>query len=170
MIAIGKNEGYTLIELMIVVAIIGILASMAIPKFGELLWKAREASTKGSMGAVRSALSIYYSETEGQYIQFPAPGSQPAGYGMLLENALVPRWLDRMPKATPSHKHKGSSEVFLVWNLSGNQDNEPMSGYGWTYDANPWDDIKPVGYKGTWGTFGVLCRHSDSRGSNWSTY
>ena len=59
------SKGFTLIELMIVVAIIGILAAVAVPKFADLVTKSKEASVKGSLGSVRSALSIYYGDTEG---------------------------------------------------------------------------------------------------------
>ena len=62
-----RSKGFTLIELMIVVAIIGILAAVAIPKFADLVTKSKEASTKASLGAVRSALSIYYGDQEGNY-------------------------------------------------------------------------------------------------------
>lgn len=62
-----RSKGFTLIELMIVVAIIGILAAVAIPKFADLVTKSKEASAKGSLGAVRSAISIYYGDTEGVY-------------------------------------------------------------------------------------------------------
>ena len=62
-----KQKGFTLIELMIVVAIIGILAAVAIPKFADLVTKSKEASIKGQLGAVRSAISIYYGDSEGAY-------------------------------------------------------------------------------------------------------
>ncbi|MCD6423617.1 MAG: type II secretion system protein [Elusimicrobia bacterium] len=62
-----QKKGFTLIELMMVVAIIGLLASVAIPKFANLIRQANEAVTKGNLGAMRSALSIYYSSNEGYY-------------------------------------------------------------------------------------------------------
>jgi prepilin-type N-terminal cleavage/methylation domain-containing protein len=64
-----KTKGFTLVELMIVVAIIGILAAVAIPKFANLIVKAKEGATKGSLGAIRSAISIYYGDNEGIYPQ-----------------------------------------------------------------------------------------------------
>jgi len=60
-----KSSGFTLIELMIVVAIIGILAAIAIPKFGQMLEKSREGSTKGTLGSLRSSACMYYGDTAG---------------------------------------------------------------------------------------------------------
>jgi prepilin-type N-terminal cleavage/methylation domain-containing protein len=64
-----KEKGFTLIELMIVVAIIGILAAIAIPRFAQMLEKSREGSTKGNLGALKSAASIYYGDWQGIWPQ-----------------------------------------------------------------------------------------------------
>ncbi len=50
---------------MIVVAIIGILAAIAIPKFAVMIEKSREGATKGNLGALKSASSIYYGDNQG---------------------------------------------------------------------------------------------------------
>ncbi len=60
-----KSKGFTLIELMIVVAIIGILAAIAIPRFANLIDRAREARTQGNLGSLRSALAIAYGSENG---------------------------------------------------------------------------------------------------------
>lgn len=61
------SSGFTLIELMIVVAVIGILAAVALPKFASMVRKSREAATVGNLGSIRSALNIYYGDTAGDY-------------------------------------------------------------------------------------------------------
>jgi len=52
---------------MIVVAIIGILAAIAIPRFANLIDRAREARTQGNLGSVRSAMAIMYGATGGTW-------------------------------------------------------------------------------------------------------
>jgi len=65
----GAKRGFTLIELMIVVAIIGILAAVAIPKFAQMMEKAKEGATKGNVGSIKSAVGIYYGDNQGSYPQ-----------------------------------------------------------------------------------------------------
>ena len=56
------QKGFTLIELMIVVAIIAILAAVAAPKFGSQLQKAQDAKGIQVVGTWRSGLSILYTD------------------------------------------------------------------------------------------------------------
>jgi prepilin-type N-terminal cleavage/methylation domain-containing protein len=139
------NIGFTLIELMIVVAIIGILASIAIPKFANLVTKSKEGSTKGSLGSIRSALSIYYSDMEGQY---------PSDPQSLTING---KYLTGFPYAKTPNYHTDSSfptlgSVFIGWEDIG----------GWLYDSAPIDN--------TFGSIYVACTHTDTKGTTWTSY
>jgi type II secretory pathway pseudopilin PulG len=76
---------------MIVVAIISILCAIAIPRFADMVSKAQEGVTKGNLGALRSALSIYYSDNAGTY---------PTDI-----NSLVQKYISRIPSAyVPPHR------------------------------------------------------------------
>jgi general secretion pathway protein G len=54
-----QDEGFTLIELMIVMAIIGVLATLAIPSFVGALKQAREAVLKEDLHVIRTAIDSY---------------------------------------------------------------------------------------------------------------
>lgn len=57
-----KEQGFTLIELMIVVAIIGILAAIAIPNFMTYQAKARQSEAKVGLGGIFTTATSYFAE------------------------------------------------------------------------------------------------------------
>jgi len=56
------RRAFSLVELVVVVLIVGILAAVAAPKMFDTSTKARESATKASLGVVRNAIELYYSE------------------------------------------------------------------------------------------------------------
>lgn len=144
-----KPTGFTLIELMIVVAIIGILAAIAIPRFAQMLEKSREGSTKGNLGAMKSAVAIYYGDWQGVWPQTLNTVS----------NVTFSRYMDTIQpvKATaafaPGAASPAGSSVTMV----------PLSvvpttaGSGWMYDSSI-------------GSLYVNSTVRDSKGIPYSTY
>lgn len=137
-----KLRGFTLIELMIVVAIIGILAAIAIPKFAELIRKSSEGASKGNLGAIRSALSIYYGDMEGQY-----PADMPS-------LTVAGKYISAVPVAKAPNYHTDTSVAY-------NQTASNNTG-GWSYN-NTINDANQ-------GTLWVNCTHTDTKSSVWTTY
>ncbi|MFH1563424.1 MAG: type II secretion system protein [Nitrospirota bacterium] len=139
-----KEKGFTLIELMIVVAIIGILAAIAIPRFAQLIDKAREAGAKGNLGALRSATAIYYGDNRGQWpctlntVPFTGQGGEQFP-------AFETGYMARIPKATlqRSNPHNNVNTVAYVTTLPNDYVSKAQvvasHAGGWIYSSNSGD-------------------------------
>ena len=57
-----KQSGFTLIELIMVIVILGVLASFALPKFADLSDKAKDSVMEGVSGSVRSASALVHAQ------------------------------------------------------------------------------------------------------------
>ncbi len=52
--------GFTLIELVIIIVVLGILAAVAIPKYQDITGEAKEAAGRAALGSLRSGITIFY--------------------------------------------------------------------------------------------------------------
>ena len=55
---VGNQRGFTLIELIVVIVILGIMAAVAIPRFADIQTEARNAKMQGALGAIKGAAAI----------------------------------------------------------------------------------------------------------------
>jgi len=74
-----SQAGFSLVELMVVVAIIGILASLAIPSIGKYMAKARQSEAKTQLASLYTAEKAFYAEYTAYHSAFGALGYSPEG-------------------------------------------------------------------------------------------
>lgn len=98
----ARNAGFSLMELMTVVAIVGVLSAMAIPTFSDYLYKSRTTEATEFLGVIRLREEAYRSEF-GAYCPTLTTSQNPTEFSSL----------DSMDNLVPNPKTTGRENVFF---------------------------------------------------------
>lgn len=74
-----KNDGFTMVELMVVVAILGVLATIAVPQYNRFMAKARQAEAKIALSGIYTAEQSFFVENQTYTGFLTSAGYKPEG-------------------------------------------------------------------------------------------
>lgn len=155
-----SEAGLTWIELVILIALIGILSALAIPRLRMLYEGTLEKATLGNIGAIKSAISIYYGDHEGVWPTTLDVNDHTPHFGF-------GNYLDSLPpvKAThpsdPAKSPAGAQVVYKGFTDEPSLAAPETTGSGWRYDG-------PL--NGNTGRIWVNNSCLDSTGVSYTTY
>ncbi|MCK4913461.1 MAG: prepilin-type N-terminal cleavage/methylation domain-containing protein [Planctomycetes bacterium] len=127
-----RRSGFTLVEILIVVAILGILAAITIPAFQGHVLEARESAAKANLQILRNVIEVYAAQHDGVPPGYPdddpsrLPGDKPL-FDQLVKNG---NYMSKSPANPFNNKTLitmvGNSDAFPI---------EPLETdlYGWVY-------------------------------------
>lgn len=90
----NRQHGFTIVELLIVIVVIGILAAITIVAYNGVQQRARDVTRTSDIGGIQKALEMYRVDNS----IYPSVGTDGVGYPLsTLSTALVPTYISRIP-------------------------------------------------------------------------
>jgi type II secretory pathway pseudopilin PulG len=154
------EHGFTWIEILIFIALLGALAALAIPRLQMLYERSLEKATRYNIGLIKSAISIYYGDHEGIWpttldVNDKTPGF---GFGNYLES--LPPVRATHPR-DPSQSPAGNEVAYQTFTDAPSLTAPNHAGRGWRYDGPR---------NGNTGRIWVNSTSQDTEGVPYTTY
>lgn len=117
-----KSKGFTLVEILIVVVILGILAALVVPQYASATDDAKKTATVDQLVKLRQAVSLYYYQHNSQ---FPSVTSGDGTWGELMTGGYF--------KVAPANLYVEGSNGTVV-TIGTSPDSTPTTSYGWIFN------------------------------------
>ena len=135
-----QPRGFTLIELMITVAIIAILASIALPAYNDYVQRAKLAEAFSNLAEFRVRMEQYYQDNR----KYDGPGLNGCGAAAPTEMKYFEYVCD--PAVAPAQTYTVTATGVVAQNLTGfvftineaNVKTSPLTAAGWTANTTCW--------------------------------
>lgn len=124
------KRGFTLVELLIVVAILGILAAIVLPEFQGHAQKAKEAAARDNLRILREVIERYAAEHNGVPPGYPSNNMSNTPTPMTFTLQLIQN--SHYLKEIPTNPLNNSNAVLILGNSSSFPENAPGI-YSWIY-------------------------------------
>jgi type IV pilus assembly protein PilA len=131
-----NNKGFSLVELMVVVAIIGILSAIAIPNFQRFQRKSRQSEAKSLLGGIYSAEKAFHQEWNQYFSDLDVVGYVPNGQLRYLSGFLAAS-TPALPSGYQGPAASGRFTTALICAAITNQCNDLSGGPALTGAVNP---------------------------------
>ncbi len=134
----ARRNAFTLVELIVVIVVLAILSGVAIPKYFDYVASAKESATRGTLGAVRSAIANFRANS------IVSTGTE--AFPSLVDMQTVGTV---MQEDIPENPYNNSATIVAA---TYNASSPPVSGSaGWNYDASTgkfWANSNSAGENG----------------------
>lgn len=134
MLGSSRRHAFTLVEILIVVVILGILASIVVPQFASATADAQRVGTYDQLQKIRKALAIYYVRSGNVYPNITAGAGT---WGEMIGNAPYLR-------EAPKNMYVGGANANLIV-INNVADTAYHMNYGWVWDPTT-GNIWAAGY------------------------
>lgn len=136
---LANRGGFTLIELVIIIVVLGILAAVAIPKYQNITGETKEAACRASLGGLRSGITIYYANQ----IVTTGTATWPSAAQLSAVGTV-------MAQAIPKNPYQSVADSAAMIAIGASRGTLTGTAHGWAYDTangDVWANTNTAGEK-----------------------